>query len=180
MTNIQSRAIVAHINSKLNLLEILRGYGFNPVAETSGRHKMCCPLHNERTPSFVIYPNNSYYCFGCASGGKIVNFIMSYEKKSLDDVVGMFSDQTDISSDKFYIDSIVRNVEKKTFDLEKHKNNMKYQLGIFLRDVLYKDSPKKNIIMQCFKEMDWFFSNESNDDEMIINEFVDSTIERVS
>ena len=28
-----------------------------------------CPFHNEKTPSFVVYPENgSFYCFGCNTG----------------------------------------------------------------------------------------------------------------
>lgn len=27
--------------------------------------KLCCMIHNEKTPSFVLHPNNSYHCFGC-------------------------------------------------------------------------------------------------------------------
>lgn len=32
-----------------------------------------CPLHDENTPSFRWYPEtNTYYCWGCSSGGDIV------------------------------------------------------------------------------------------------------------
>ncbi len=35
-----------------------------------------CPFHNEKHPSFYIYPEtNSYYCFGCNQGGNAINFI---------------------------------------------------------------------------------------------------------
>ena len=28
--------------------------------------KALCPFHNEKTPSFTLYPENgSFYCFGC-------------------------------------------------------------------------------------------------------------------
>lgn len=35
-----------------------------------------CPLpdHEDRTPSFTVYPtNNSWYCFGCLRGGDVVD-----------------------------------------------------------------------------------------------------------
>lgn len=35
-----------------------------------------CPFHNEKTPSFTVYPENgSFYCFGCGVGGDIFSFI---------------------------------------------------------------------------------------------------------
>jgi len=35
-----------------------------------------CPLHNEKHPSFHIYPEtNSCWCFGCNQGGNSINFI---------------------------------------------------------------------------------------------------------
>lgn len=39
-----------------------------------------CPFHNEKTPSFCIYPeNNSYFCFGCNKGGDVISFVMGVE-----------------------------------------------------------------------------------------------------
>lgn len=39
-----------------------------------------CPFHNEKTPSFNIYPENgSFYCFGCSAGGDVISFIMRIE-----------------------------------------------------------------------------------------------------
>lgn len=47
-----------------------------------------CPFHNEKTPSFNLYPdNNSYYCFGCASGGGVIQFVMNIERLDFPEAV---------------------------------------------------------------------------------------------
>ena len=39
-----------------------------------------CPFHSEKTPSFVVYPENgSFYCFGCGAGGDVVTFVRMAE-----------------------------------------------------------------------------------------------------
>jgi len=47
----------------------------------SGRNLVgLCPFHNEKTPSFNIYPENgSFYCFGCGAGGDVITFIRRIE-----------------------------------------------------------------------------------------------------
>ena len=47
-----------------------------------------CPFHNEKTPSFTVYPENgSYYCFGCGQGGDIITFTMRMENLDYIDAV---------------------------------------------------------------------------------------------
>ena len=39
-----------------------------------------CPFHNEKTPSFTVYPDTqSFYCFGCGAGGDAITFIKMRE-----------------------------------------------------------------------------------------------------
>jgi len=40
------------------------------VKDTGRRITIRCPFHQERTGSFNIFADGSYYCFGCAKGGK--------------------------------------------------------------------------------------------------------------
>jgi DNA primase len=47
----------------------------------SGAHLVCrCPFHEEKTPSFAVYPaTGTYYCFGCRAHGDLVAFVMHKE-----------------------------------------------------------------------------------------------------
>lgn len=39
-----------------------------------------CPFHNEKTPSFTVYPETqSFYCFGCGAGGDVISFVRRTE-----------------------------------------------------------------------------------------------------
>lgn len=44
-----------------------------PLRKSGDRLYSACPLHNEKTPSFVVYKNtNTAWCFGCQQGGDTI------------------------------------------------------------------------------------------------------------
>ena len=51
-----------------------------------------CPFHNEKTPSFTVYPaTQSFYCFGCGAGGDAVTFIKKIENLDYIDAVKLLA-----------------------------------------------------------------------------------------
>lgn len=47
-----------------------------------------CPFHNEKTPSFTVYPaTQSFYCFGCGAGGDAITFLKKTENLDYLDAV---------------------------------------------------------------------------------------------
>lgn len=68
-----------------------------------------CPFHSEKTPSFTVYPETqSYYCFGCGSGGDVITFIKNIENldyiesvRYLAERVGMSMPQEKFNSDLY-------------------------------------------------------------------------------
>lgn len=57
-----------------------------------------CPFHNEKTPSFTVYPETqSYYCFGCGNGGDVVTFIRHIENLDYMEAVRFLADRHDLT-----------------------------------------------------------------------------------
>ena len=61
------------INDSIPMRTLVEHYGLRP----NYANFVCCPFHREKTPSMKIY-EKSYYCFGCHTSGKAVNFVMQY------------------------------------------------------------------------------------------------------
>lgn len=53
-----------------------------------------CPFHNEKTPSFTVYPENgSFYCFGCGVGGDVITFVRRMENLDYMEAVKQLADR---------------------------------------------------------------------------------------
>jgi len=62
-----------------NLFQILEENGIN-LTQSGERWVARCPFHEgDRSPSFTIYPNETYFCFGCRSWGDAVKFLVEYK-----------------------------------------------------------------------------------------------------
>lgn len=47
-----------------------------------------CPFHDDRMPSFVVYPETkSFFCFGCRAHGDVISFLMQAEQRSFTDAL---------------------------------------------------------------------------------------------
>jgi len=59
----------------------------------SGRHLVGhCPFHEDRTPSLVVYPHNqSWWCFGCETGGDVFKFVMMIERVRFPEAVELLA-----------------------------------------------------------------------------------------
>lgn len=69
-----------------------------------------CPFHNEKTPSFTLYPDNgSFYCFGCGVGGDIFTFTKLIENLDYIEAVKLLADRSGVTiPDDGYDDSLQR------------------------------------------------------------------------
>ncbi len=68
---------VEEIKLRLDITEYI---GRHVNLKKSGRNfKGLCPFHQEKTPSFYVFPESqTWHCFGCDRGGDIYSFLMEF------------------------------------------------------------------------------------------------------
>lgn len=73
------------IKGQLTMHDVGTHYGLSLKKQPGGRAMALCPFHSEKTPSFVLYPNERYHCFGCGESGDVIKFVERlFDLKPLD------------------------------------------------------------------------------------------------
>jgi len=76
--------------SKTDIVSLISEY--TALSPKGGRLWGCCPLHNEKTPSFSVQPDKQFfYCFGCHAGGGVIDFAMKAERLNYVEAVTMLA-----------------------------------------------------------------------------------------
>ncbi|MBS1150185.1 MAG: primase [Myxococcaceae bacterium] len=78
---------IDEIRERIDLVALMGRHGVE--LKKSGRSfKGCCPFHQEKTPSFHVWPEERRFkCFGCQAGGDAFSFLQRLFGKSFLDTV---------------------------------------------------------------------------------------------
>lgn len=68
-------------------------YSFNKLRRVGRQFKACCPFpdHDDRTPSFIIYENNTFFCWGCGAGGDAITFLRKLRGYTFSEAINQLS-----------------------------------------------------------------------------------------
>ncbi len=73
-----ARDAVAEVRERTDIVELVSAYV--PLKRAGRSYKGNCPFHQEKTPSFVVFPESgTFHCFGCGKGGDAFSFYMGIE-----------------------------------------------------------------------------------------------------
>jgi DNA primase len=81
------------IKSLVRIEDIIQQYV--PLRRSGRTFMGHCPFHEDRNPSFVVYPqSHSFYCFGCHEHGDVLSFIMRIEHLTFPEALDVFRRHT--------------------------------------------------------------------------------------
>ena len=67
---------LAHLKTNTSLLRLAESQGYELKKEGKD-YVMCCPFHDDKTPSLKITPSkNLFHCFGCGAGGSVIDWVI--------------------------------------------------------------------------------------------------------
>lgn len=73
-----ARDAVAEVRERTEIVELISQYV--QLKKTGRSYKGLCPFHQEKTPSFIVFPDSgNFHCFGCGKGGDAFTFYMGVE-----------------------------------------------------------------------------------------------------
>ncbi|GHT08946.1 hypothetical protein AGMMS49532_05440 [Endomicrobiia bacterium] len=90
-----------------------------PDLKRAGRNwKVCCPFHNEKTPSFIVSPEKGIFkCFSCNVAGDVFKFVMFLDNISWIEAVKKLAKKTNIEIQEAKQGIIKLSENTKLFDI---------------------------------------------------------------
>src|SRR5687767_12096149 len=73
-----ARDAVAEVRDRTEIVDLVSNYV--QLKKTGRSYKGLCPFHQEKTPSFIVFPESgNFHCFGCGKGGDAFTFYQAVE-----------------------------------------------------------------------------------------------------
>lgn len=78
--------IIEQILDRADIVDVIGGYV--ELKKKGANYAACCPLHKEKTPSFMVNPaRGTWHCFGCGKGGNVIGFLMEHDTLTFPEAV---------------------------------------------------------------------------------------------
>ncbi len=87
---------VDEIKQRVDIVDVISRY--TPLKKAGSTYKGLCPFHEERTPSFVVFPHTgTWHCFGaCGTGGDVFTFLMKKENLDFRETLELLAKETGV------------------------------------------------------------------------------------
>jgi hypothetical protein len=78
--------MISGLKEHVDLVSVVEAAGVG-LQQRGTRHVGLCPFHAEKTPSFFVFDNNRFKCFGCSERGDVIDFVQKVYDLSFPDAL---------------------------------------------------------------------------------------------
>jgi hypothetical protein len=126
--------MLAAQKNNIDLASIVMDAGIE-LKQRGTRHVGLCPFHNEKTPSFYIFQDNKFKCFGCGEHGDVIDFIQKLHGLSFQDALKHLGISQDEITPKVKQDIEKR---KRRAELVKEFRDWEQRYGVYVSNLWYE------------------------------------------
>lgn len=124
-----ARDAVSEVRERTDIVDLVGNY---VQLKKAGRSfKGLCPFHQEKTPSFIVFPDSqNFHCFGCGKGGDVFSFYMGVERAEFREALQELAKRAGVQLDA---------MPAATPELDSHRNRLvelNEQAATFFSNVL--------------------------------------------
>lgn len=113
-----SDEFLAELRMRCDIEQIISSY--TPLKRRGKNLVGLCPFHNEKTPSFTVYPESqSFFCFGCGAGGEVISFIRRAENLDYTEAVRLLCDRCGMVMPSEGYDNSLAEKRKRMYEINK-------------------------------------------------------------
>ena len=124
---------IAIAKQDIDIVSVVESSGVQ-LSHKYGRHIGVCPFHSEKTPSFYVFPNGRYHCFGCHESGDAIDFIQRIYGYSFKEALQHLGIETGKPTAKTRKKIIQLQQKRKERELhEKRESDLAFTLGTLTR-----------------------------------------------
>ncbi len=88
-----------------------------------------CPFHTEKTPSFVVYRDTqSYYCFGCGTGGDAITFVKNIERLDYTEAVRFLCEKAGMNMPSDPVDDEYNRLRRRCYEANREAARFYYSM----------------------------------------------------
>ena len=104
------------VRTSADIVDVISGY---MELKKKGRNFFgLCPFHGEKTPSFSVNQEKQIYkCFGCGTGGGVINFIMEIEALSFIDSIKKLAEKYGVKIETSQQDVRTKNLKEQLMEI---------------------------------------------------------------
>lgn len=126
--------MISELKRHIDLVSVVESAGVE-LARSGSRHCGLCPFHAEKKPSFFVFPDNHYKCWGCGEYGDAIDFVQRLYNLSFPDALKYLGIEQGRITPKVKQDIERR---KRRAELVKEFKDWEQRYGVYVSNLWYE------------------------------------------